>query len=306
MRIGVYLTKRKQQQLRWEQLTNILKENILIDITPETIEKSGPYDVLFVRLTENLSKNDLVPVDLISKYISEHPEIKIIDPIEGQLVAVSRKTMCTAIENLSKNEGLNLYCAKTVLLDYSTGVEIDIKKFENFRFPAICKSTEASTVKGAHIMTIVNDMNGLRAFISEQSESSGTLLIQEYISHNGTIFKVFILGSNWFIDRRVSFPNFPLEGKENENFTFDSQQYKHVLPPELMMAHTGKWPIPNKVEIDTICQSARKSMNLSLFGFDLIQDSDTQKFSIIDINYLPDYVGVENFHSMLLEHLTTK
>jgi hypothetical protein len=60
---------------------------------------------------------------------------------------------------------------------------------------------------------------------------------------------------------------------------------------------------------------------LSLFGFDLIQDADSGKFAIIDMNYLPgkscqflssvtcllsDFVGVEDFHPKLLDHLLGK
>jgi hypothetical protein len=101
MKIGVFLTKKKKDKLRWEQLVNIIgyfnfiscpfflvltcySEHKLIEINPETIEEQGPYDVMLLRLTENLSVNDLNTVKLISDYISKHPEIRIIDPLEGQ------------------------------------------------------------------------------------------------------------------------------------------------------------------------------------------------------------------------------
>lgn len=277
----------------------------LIDVDPAKLEETGPYDVLFFRVTENLSTNDKNTVELFSNYIAKNPELRIIDPIEGQMIAVSRITMCEAIQNLCGVEK-NMSCAKSISLDLTASGCIQDHMFQNFKFPAICKSPEASTVKGAHIMTIVNNLKSLRQFISENGEKKN-LVIQEYINHGGTIFKVYVLGSNYYVDRRVSFPNFPLAGKnEDEIFTFDSQQYKHKLPEQLMIPTTGQWPIPSKEIISNICETAKKHLKLSIFGFDLIQDISTEKFSIIDINYLPDFVGVENFHALLLEHITKK
>jgi hypothetical protein len=43
-----------------------------------------------------------------------------------------------------------------------------------------------------------------------------------------------------------------------ENFTFDSQKYKHALPPELTTETTGKLPIPEPAIIEKLCENAKK------------------------------------------------
>jgi hypothetical protein len=52
---------------------------------------------------------------------------------------------------------------------------------------------------------------------------------------------VYVLGDFVDIQRRVSFPDFPYEGQDpTKPFNFDSQQWKHELPPHLTMPITGK------------------------------------------------------------------
>jgi hypothetical protein len=135
-------------------------------------------------------------------------------------------------------------------------------------------------------MTIVNNFDGLQKYVNGLDSSiqsfiiqvfcltisSPLLILKEYLNHSGTIFKVFVLGSSYSVDRRVSFPNFPLGNtiiateflvsnvivNNLENFTFDSQKYKHSLPPELTTETTGKLPIPDISIVNVLCENARK------------------------------------------------
>jgi len=45
---------------------------------------------------------------------------------------------------------------------------------------------------------------------------------------------------------------------------------------------------------------------LNLFGFDVITDAKTGYHSIIDLNYFPGYVGVENLDQIILDFLESK
>jgi len=45
---------------------------------------------------------------------------------------------------------------------------------------------------------------------------------------------------------------------------------------------------------------------MSLYGFDLITQVTTGYHAIIDINYFPNYGGINNFNQILLEFLLKK
>lgn len=276
----------------------------MIDVNPQTLQEQGPFDVLFIRLTESLTLNDVDTVNCFRSYLAQHPGTRVVDPLDGQVATVNRQTMYEVIGKMCIIDGLNLVSPATLTVNVAEA-KTNESLFANFRFPAICKFIEASTSKLSHIMTVVNNRDGLNRYLDDLDHSIQSFIIQEYLNHSGTIFKVFVLGSYYSVDRRVSFPNFPMQGN-HENFTFDSQKYKHSLPPELTTETTGKLPIPDSSIIKTLCDNARKIVNLSMFGFDLIQDVESGKFAIIDMNYLPDFVGVENFHSKLLDHLLGK
>lgn len=51
---------------------------------------------------------------------------------------------------------------------------------------------------------------------------------------------------------------------------------------------------PDWVYLDRLGQSMREAMELDLFGFDVIIDSQTNQYGIIDINFFP---GELNFHN---------
>ena len=58
-------------------------------------------------------------------------------------------------------------------------------------------------------------------------------------------------------------------------------------------------------QVERLCKSLSRELGLTLFGVDLIQDSEGQLYSI-DVNYFPGYDGVDYFHDRLAEHIKQK
>jgi len=259
-----------------------------------------------LRLTEALATKENSVLDPFSTYLEENPGVKVFDPIRGQLAAVDRQSMATATSLLNQNPELHFYSPKTIDLDFSAPNLLDLLP-SDFQLPAICKHKEATTVLGAHIMDVICTKESLLtvAEAKRQSDTSKCFLLQEYINHSGTIFKVYVLGDFVDIQRRVSFPDFPYEGQDpTKPFNFDSQQWKHELPPHLTMPITGKADKPPQDLVAKIAKCLGGQLGLTLFGFDMITNSKTGKHAIIDINYMPDYGGVTDFFSMFYDHIT--
>ena len=148
----------------------------------------------------------------------------------------------------------------------------------DFQFPAMVKSLVASGSLSAHDMAVVWSVKDIDQF-------TYPLYVQEYINHDGTIFKIYVLGEHNFTVTRVSLPNFAPEYQAP--MKFNSQDWKHQLPPELTKDYTGKRQEPSREVIAGASKSVSELLGLSLFGFDVIENVDTGRLAIIDVNYLP-------------------
>lgn len=77
----------------------------LKEVTPTSVAQQGPFDVLFLRLTEPAAKGDLETIEAFTAYLAENPEVIVKDPIQGQLVTIRRDAMAEIMEKLSSRKG---------------------------------------------------------------------------------------------------------------------------------------------------------------------------------------------------------
>jgi len=124
-------------------------------------------------------------------------------------------------------------------------------------------------------------------------------IVQEFINHNATIFKVFVIGEFVSTVRRKSLRN--VKPSEEEALYFDSQE---PFPPHLTIeeAELHKLPQPPMDTLKAIAQKIRSSLGLSLVGFDIIHNIDTNCYACVDINYFPGYSGVKDVFNVFLYH----
>lgn len=172
---------------------------------------------------------------------------------------------------------MNLRCPRGITLQ--TAAEKLSKLPSDFVWPAMVKSLQASGSLSAHDMAVV--------WKSEDVDKYAyPLYLQEYVNHDGTIFKVYVLGEDHFTVTRVSLPNFPATPYQPP-VQFNSQHWKHELPPELTKEYTGKRVAPAHDVLSHASAAVSKLLGLTLFGFDVIENVDTGHLSVIDVNYFP-------------------
>jgi len=302
--VGYWLEEDKRNKLRWDEFLQFAKDRQdvrFIAVEPEKLQEMGPYDIFLLRVTNQLGNGDgegARIVRMFEEYFAKNPSLRVVDPIENQKKVVKRDLMVQTMEELNRNPDLNLKCPRSVILDISHPDYLNnIPK--NFQFPIICKSLQASGSKEAHMMGILFSENDLNLLISQFGQSNW--ILQEYLNHNATIFKVYALRSLSHVMARVSLPNF---GKnETSPVFFDSQEWKDKLPDHLTMPISGKALPPPLEDIQKVSTAIGENLGLSLFGYDIIVCVETGKYAVIDINYLPDYRGIHEFHSLLLELL---
>jgi len=272
-------------------------ECVRIDPTRD-LEEQGPFDLFFSKMTQYMVKPGDTEaqqrLNNVRSYLEKHSEIVQVDALDNQAKTIDRVSMNRAFVYLEQNKELNIHCPQSFLVpekceDYSSVIP------KSFPFPAVCKSVVACSVNHSHDMGIIWNVKDLELF-------KKPAIIQEYINHNATISKIYVLGTESTVVHRKSFPNFP-RAVNREPVIFNSQEWKKEYPLELTANYAGKGEVPAIEMITKITHAISEFLGLTLFGYDIITDINTGKYVIIDINYFPGYGGVKNFEHKLLKHL---
>lgn len=105
------------------------------------------------------------------------------------------------------------------------------------------------------------------------------VVAQKMIFHDEFYYKVYIVGSSIHIQPRQSI--------RIDSTTFNSQD----LPKECLRTTLPSIILQQTNAIKDLASIIRRSTGLSLFGFDVIVQKDTNALYVIDLNYFPSYIG---------------
>ena len=131
-------------------------------------------------------------------------------------------------------------------------------------------------------------------------------MIQQYLNHDERIFKIYVMGEQIQINQKGSSPNISYETVGEDCIFFDSQisfskqsKFKDLL----------KGFKESEIElkpISIIAKEISEKFSFTLFGFDLIRESSSGKFYLIDLNYFPGFSGVKEFRDILHKIFVSK
>ncbi|KAI8980978.1 inositol-tetrakisphosphate 1-kinase [Pilobolus umbonatus] len=204
----------------------------------------------------------------------------------------------------TKNGKPLFYIPKSIVLDKNK--KIDIK------FPTLCKRITACSSREAHQMILipsVKDISLIRKYIKDDP-----VMLQEFIQHDGVIVKVYVADGEISATTRPSFKNLD----HNADIVyFDSQRIpksfedieatedidRIFLRSDPGGIHGHKEALLDKGKLQAIANSLYNQLGLTFFGFDVLLQSDTNAYFVVDVNYFPSYKDVDNFHSMLVRIL---
>lgn len=145
-------------------------------------------------------------------------------------------------------------------------------------------------------------------------------VIQEYLKHDGRLFKVYVLGQKTQIMRQSTLPDLGVDSKPRIA-VFDTQAVKEITPdwdalvegifaPGAEMSDELKAQAQSSVEMDVTPETREdieylagqllRKLKLDLFGFDVLEACDGS-YRVVDINHFPSYSGVEYFAEMFAD-----
>jgi hypothetical protein len=279
-------------------------------------------------------------VNRLSEYKRAHPECCLVDDPNSVQILMSRSEIAhvlqTCLQGVTSASGRPVQAPKYVVYNLETtnsDALQDCLEEANISYPLIAKPLIAAGTKQSHYMSILLKASALHNFLQQRNSSC---ILQEYVNHNATLYKVYVLGDFVSVYQRHSLPNLPHNVSEgtlgverpecaeplNWCVEFDSQRPYPRLQDFGIHVGDGDDPAQKKTissrctsanhqitneEVRPIVQTLRKAFGLELFGFDiLVTAEEEERLLVVDVNYFPSYKEVPNFPSLLAQYLTQR
>ena len=267
------------------------------------------------------------------QWVNFHTEIDIIDQLPLTRVLLNRVTMSKAIETTCSTLDQSVFFIPPFCeLRYQDEALTQLNE-NAVQFPIICKPVMAES----HDIVVVTSEEGL-------SSAPYPCVAQNFIGHYQLLYKMYILGDRLYCVERPSLPD-PSELKsmgipalhfntsalgKGPPSAFDSDRRKvfsngvtdksalqalrnaNNVTSTLYSKPTSQ-PIyepnphrPSSEKLRILATALRSSLNLELFGADVIVDADTGRLACVDVNTFPGYKGIPDFFSELSSFLVRR
>ena len=296
--------------------TNVLFLKVTDDMNIEHVNENARMRLLKIETFIEKRKE----LDLKSKAKSDKSEddsnFLVIEELDAVRRLLDRVEMYSFLHTKLSDE--NSECVVHVpaisILDESLRGNIDLlrQKLKNdgVQFPIVCKTAAACGEIHTHNMAMVFNEQQLMDEIlnSETKEIPLPIVAQQFINHDGLLYKAYVIGEQVFVQERKSIRNLDLT--EARIIRFNSQ---HKLPEELMPAEPEEGAHPRESLLEErsklfhdITKTLSDALQLQLFGFDLIHEVGPGKFYCVDANFLPGYSGVPDVYHKMMEHVLSR
>ncbi|KAM3962061.1 inositol-tetrakisphosphate 1-kinase [Aphomia sociella] len=306
--IGVWMSDKKSQKQNWKELIKACASHgynlVKLDLE-RPLEDQSRIDVFLHKLTDIIALADqgdskaAAVIGDVEQYLSNHPNISVIDPLHNVRMLLNRYRYYTILQNEPSFQKQGIFTP--AFAEFTTNdieVNIDVMKSRGVKFPVICKPTIAHGSKSAHEMIVIFNEKGL-------SVCKPPCVVQSFVNHDAVLHKVFLVGNRYHICKRPSLKNFyasnelePIFYSTGEVCKADSQSTLSILDPH---DKAGITMSINEDIIKNIIKVFRREIGLLLAGIDIVIDNQSGNHAVIDINVYPNYDNFPNFFEHLLD-----
>ncbi|KAJ0035062.1 hypothetical protein Pint_26380 [Pistacia integerrima] len=260
----------------------------------------------------------------LQRFMEHHSNFFAIDPLDNIYPVLDRlkiQLVLLGLQDLNAEGRLTIRGAHFLKVNDFNESDLAQRLPEaKLSFPCIVKPQVACGVADAHSMALVFEIEDFK-HLSVPLPA----VVQEYINHSSTLFKFYVLGETVFHAVKKSIPKFQYfeeiickETAQNLYCLIGSNQRVLPLPPSFDLQflafsifsclkslptdtesqHPGD-AVSCKVDLDLeLVKDAAKwlarTLDLTIFGFDVVVQEGTGDHVIVDVNYLPSFKEVHN------------
>lgn len=283
IQIGYCGPEEKYERLGWRKFVEYCAERgyelKYIDLK-KPIAQQGDFRAIIQKLTYEIVNGDDEALMNFKEYVNSHPSVRVFDPLESAALTLNREALTKVLNTIQWPQSLDVRIPKSIELDSSDIATINgITK--ELHFPVLAKPLEACSKDSNHVFRLCTSPDKLVGVPVPTQ-------LQEYINHGGVVYKIYKLGDIIEVTTRKSTRD--IEEGEDIQLNFHSQ--KPDSEKSLWTSSVPSVSIPYD-DFQQISDILRESLNMELFGFDILKDADNV-YWIVDVNYFPGYKYVEN------------
>ncbi|ORX53606.1 inositol 1, 3, 4-trisphosphate 56-kinase [Hesseltinella vesiculosa] len=319
--IGLVFTRKKIERSGFIGLEDYAKNHGLtivhLDMS-RSLDDLEQVDLIVHKMTDVVAKmkrkdcQAQEQYDRFMAYCKKYPHTLVLDQWLDIEKLLDRKDMFEHLQACLDMHDATLYkVPKYALLD---SLQDWLQVTEHLNFPIICKRRSACSSTEAHQMTVICSRDQ-GSVLSKYYEPGEPLILQEFIQHDGVIAKVYVAGEQIDVSLRPSLIN---QSQRNEVIHFDSQtlpkqfdlQAGQDLPHVLL---TGATEICREKEahldherLYRMAEALRQQLGLTFFGFDVLLQTETNTYFLVDANYFPSFKNVDNFQPLFVNLIKRK
>lgn len=280
-------------------------------------QHGGKFDLILHKLTEDilscsLGTNDseaIARVQRLNDYQDRFPDCCVLDNPSNVMNVMSRcdisKKLQACLKGVTTASGVRVKSPKFIVVNGEDENAPLLLRNEGLSAPVIVKPLVAAGTKQSHHMTIVIRESATRYCVPPRS------LIQEYVNHDGKLYKVYVMGKNVHVYERASLPNLPADVALKSSLDFVKFDSQHPYPgladfgveENSQNCHSRSMSVTPE-EVEPLVNVLKQAFGLELFGFDILLSSESKEWLVVDVNYFPSYKEVPSFPNQLAQYLT--
>ena len=309
-RLGVLIPRNKKLKIKLPSriLPQCASQGIeVVDIDDEEqLYTNGPYDVLLHKITDY--HNELSHVEACAKmerihdYCSKQTDMVLLDPFEGSEMLTDRFQQTKLMKSCQfELDGIKVFLPKSVEIgaDSTSEGASELISSLGMKFPLLVKPGIASITETSHDMRLVFCSEHLRDLILP-------CVAQEFCNHSGIVYKIYIIGERIFLFERPSIRD--VDCASRESLYFDTREISKLgksYNPELhgedpnartWLSCAEKPDLLNGKVVAELSRRVQEATKLQLLGIDVLVESATGNYALIDVNQFPGYSGIREEH----------
>ena len=307
-RLAVFIPPKKKVKMKFPtRIVGVCAQaNIeVVDIDVEAdLYTKGPYDILVHKLNDFLTELEPTEGVLMKKrlhaYCSQWPRMIVIDDFNDAERLLDRFHQTNLMKSCEMSvNGHKVFVPKAV--EISANLTLDgvkeLIRMQGMKFPLLCKPALASGGSEAHDMRLV--------FTEERlCDLKLPCVVQEFRNHSGVVYKVYVVGEHFFMCEKPSIRDVDCHVPRHETMFFDTRDISKLGKPYDPNVHSEdpnrrnwfscseKPDMLNRNVIGELCRVVQEATKLLLLGIDVLVDSETGSYMLIDVNHFPGYSGI--------------
>lgn len=312
-RIGYWMTEKKIRKLNFDEFEDMCRnagmEILKLDLD-RPLDDQGPFDVILHKLTDQIARSEegcqvaQKQIEGFQEYIVRNPHTVVVDPIENVMQLFDRNQQYGHVQQLcQEDKNTNFFVPGFVELN-SIDVEVNKRSITTYglQYPIVCKPMVSHGSSQCHEMSIIFSESGLK-------DADVPCLAQTFVNHNAKLYKIFIVGQQYYIVERPSIKN--LHAGDFPTVFFNSNDVSKPNASSFLTQVRDAdlvFPLisPDLGKLRMLAEKIQDRFGLDLLGIDVIIENRTGHYAIIDINTFPGFEDVPDFLTILLNLIRQK